>query len=152
VVKVGQLALEEFVEGGGFVFALLGEVGFFAVAEGVEAGGFFDDDEVFVEVADGDVVVGGEGCSGVDEEVEDVAGFYFAGVVEDEVTIEVDPAGGDESADVGPGVIGAEDVAEGGGEGLPVVFGAEGEGEVAVEGHGSGSVTGHGSFVIRGCR
>lgn len=127
-------ALEEFVEGGGFVFALLGEVGFFAVAEGVEAGGLFDDDEVFVEVADDDVGVGGERGAGVFEEVKDVAGADLSGFVKAEVAVEGDVAFGDEAFDLGPGDGFAEDFAQGGGEGLAVVGGSD----VEDPGHGRG--------------
>ncbi len=98
----GEGCREEFIQRGLFGPAGGGEIVFVCVAGGDQAGGLFDDEEVGVDMADDERVGVGQRGEGVGVDADHIPLFDGTGIIQTEVAVDLNAAGGDGLADDGP--------------------------------------------------
>ena len=110
---LGDDVRKHFVERGLGLFAMLGPVALFAMAVGGHAGGFFDDDQMLVEILDFDVVLLRWCGGGPRKHLHHVACAQATPGITACVSVNRDISRLDETADLRPGTIG-QPTAQGG--------------------------------------
>ena len=102
----GDDVWEHFVERGLDLLAALGPIALFAMAVGGYPGGFFDDDQMLVEILDFDVVLSGRRGGWLCQYLHDVSGLKTPPGIRAGIAVNGDMSRLDQFAQLRPGVTG----------------------------------------------